>query len=153
MLERLRMVGRYAVPLAALLVMVVGLWPQRAAPNAEARVEAIASNLKCPACAGASVADAESGIARDFYVVIADQVATGMSDGEIYDYWTARFGEQALLSPPTQGWGLLLWGLPLTGIGIGLAAMAGLRRQGRLGPPGDGAEEPAEGSRLEERVP
>lgn len=153
MLERLRIVGRYGVPIAALVVMVVGLWPQGAPRSDEARVEAIASNIKCPACSGASVADAESGIARDFYVVIADQVATGMSDGEIYGYWTARFGEQALLSPPTRGWGLLLWVLPLAGIGLGVGAMAGLKRRTRSEPAGSNAEDQPEVPRLEERVP
>jgi cytochrome c-type biogenesis protein CcmH len=153
MIERLRMVGRYGIPIVAVVVMVVGLWPQGTAPSADARVEAIASNIKCPACGGASVSDAESGIARDFYVVIADQVATGMSDGEIYDYWTARFGEQALLSPPTRGWGLLLWILPVAGVALGVAAVAGLRRRGLASSTPDEPASEAGDSRLEEPVP
>lgn len=134
MASRLRRLLSYLVPLGAVLIMVVGLWPEGAPLSDEVRVETIASNIKCPACGGASVADAESGIARDFYDFIGEQVAAGMSDGEIYEYWAARFGRQALLSPPTTGWGLSLWVLPAAGLVVGAMATAGLRRRSRSEP-------------------
>lgn len=132
--RRVRKLLGSIVPVGAVLIMVVGLWPEGVPLSDEARVELIASNIKCPACGGASVADAESGIARDFYDFIGEQVAAGMTDGEIYEYWAARFGRQALLSPPVSGWGLSLWILPAAGLVLGAMATAGLRRRNRTEP-------------------
>lgn len=116
-----------------LAVIVIVLLPGNEARTPEQRSHEIASNIKCPSCNGASIADANSSVARDLQVVIREQVDAGLSDADIYDYFVARYTEAALLSPPTSGWGLLLWLLPVVGLGIGVVVIMG-RRRGRSTP-------------------
>lgn len=46
-------------------------------------------------------------------------VAEGQSDRQVYDYFSARYGQFVLLDPPKQGANLLLWAGPLLALGAG----------------------------------
>ena len=121
------------------VVIVVGLLPGNAAPATDAeRAHAIAANLRCPFCSGESIADAPAEVARDLQVFIAEKVAEGWSDDEIYDYFVARYTERVRLDSRFQGWGAALWLTPVALAGVGVAAMLNRRRR----PSGDGAEVP-----------
>lgn len=130
--SRKRTLVALGVVAAALVYMVVALWPQSDEVLTDAeRTEQIASKIRCPFCNGESIADATSQVARDLEIVIGEQVAAGMSNDEIFDYFAARYGENLLLDPPLLGWGVALWVVPL------LAAFGGvllvMRRRRRLG--------------------
>jgi cytochrome c-type biogenesis protein CcmH len=130
MSERARNVFTGTVSVAALLVMVVGLWPQaEATTDPSERSGAIAARLKCPFCAGESLADAQSGIARDLRTLIDERVASGATDAEVFDEFVDRYGEQILLDPPRTGWGVGLWLVPLLIAGLGVWAILGSRRR------------------------
>jgi cytochrome c-type biogenesis protein CcmH len=130
MSERARNVFTATVSFAALLVMVVGLWPQaEVTTDPSERSDAIAARLKCPFCAGESLADAQSGVARDLRTLIDERVASGASDAEVIDEFVDRYGEQILLDPPRTGWGVGLWLVPLLVVGLGAWAILGLRRR------------------------
>jgi cytochrome c-type biogenesis protein CcmH len=130
MSERARNVFTGTISFAALLVMVVGLWPQaEATTDPSERSDAIAARLKCPFCAGESLADAQSGVARDLRTLIDERVASGASDAEVIDEFVDRYGEQILLDPPRTGWGVGLWLVPLLIAGLGVWAILGLRRR------------------------
>ncbi len=118
----------FGVMAALLAVIVIALVPGDRPQTADDRVREIASNIKCPACNGASIADAQSSVARDLLGVIRDQVEAGLSDADIYDYFVARYSEAALLSPPGGGWGLWLWVLPLAALALGVVVVLGRRR-------------------------
>ncbi|NNF69865.1 MAG: cytochrome c-type biogenesis protein CcmH [Acidimicrobiia bacterium] len=121
---------RWAVAAAAIVTMVVGLWPQATAVTAGDRVESLASSIRCPLCGGESIADAPSQVARDLEAVIAEKVAAGESDEDIRAFFVARFGEVALLDPPLDGWGIALWAIPIAGLVFGIAAIGGRLRPG-----------------------
>ena len=121
---------RWAVAAAAIVTMVVGLWPQATAVTTGDRVESLASSIRCPLCGGESIADAPSQVARDLEAVIAEKVAAGESDEEIRAFFVARFGEVALLDPPLDGWGIALWAIPIAGLVFGIAAIGGRLRPG-----------------------
>jgi len=128
-MTEMRRVAAWVIPLAALAVIVVGLWPRQATSvGDDDRAAAIAANLACPFCIGESIASSTSGIARDLRALIAEQVAQGRTDAEIYGFFVASYGEQVLLDPSFAGWGFALWALPLGALCIGVLAVLRLRR-------------------------
>ena len=132
MFERTRRLVALAIPVAAVLVIVIGLWPRtETTTDPEARARGLAAGLKCPFCSGESLADSTSSVARDYRVLIGELVAAGRTDDEIEDEFVARFGEQILLDPPGTGWGMALWAAPLAVAVLGGLAILGLRRRSR----------------------
>jgi len=125
-----RRLVRFVLPAIALIIIVAGLWPQPSvAPTDAQRVDALASSIRCPFCGGESIADAPSQIARDLEVIIAEQVAEGLTDDEVYRYFEARYGEAALMDPPLTGWGWVLWAGPLAVFIAGGYAIVRRRRR------------------------
>lgn len=149
--ESVRRFLRILIPAVALAVIVAGLWPQPSVPPTDAaRVDALASNIRCPFCGGESIADAPAQIARDLEVIIAEQVADGRSDDEVYAYFEARYGEAALMDPPLFGWGWVLWAGPLVLLIGGAYAIAGRRR--RAAPVAVGGPPELERRRIEDQL-
>lgn len=129
MSEKLGVGAWLIVPAIALAVIVVGLWPTATEADAEARAHALAESLKCPICAGESIAVSQTDLAADLRTLIADEIAAGRTDTEIRDLFVRNYGEQVLLDPPVGGWGAALWAVPLALAFGGAAAVLGLRRR------------------------
>ena len=111
--------------------IVIGLLPQdTASETPEQRSHRIASELRCPFCNGESIADAQSSIAADLRDLIEEQVASGMTDDQIFDYYISVYDDRVLLSPPLFGWGTVLWALPLLVAGGGVVALLRRKRVG-----------------------
>src|SRR5262245_52565138 len=87
----------------------------------EARVQRLGKQLRCPVCQGVSIADSPSSIARAQLDKVRELVAAGKSDQEIFDYFVARYGEFALLSPKKEGATSLLWLAPVLMLIFGVA--------------------------------
>ena len=120
------------VPVIALGVLVVGLWPGNdPTPDPEARAYNLSIRLKCPICAGESIAGSQTDLAKDLRARIDDEIAAGSTDDEIIAMFVASYGEQVLLDPPSTGWGVALWAVPLGVLVIGGVAIFGLRRKDR----------------------
>jgi cytochrome c-type biogenesis protein CcmH len=128
MSERTRVLPWLALPVVALVVIVVGLWPTEAPADPEGRAHALATSLKCPICAGESIAASQTDLAADLRLLIADEISAGASDDEIRAMFVASYGEQVLLDAPGGGWGVALWAVPLMLAILGGVAIAGLRR-------------------------
>ncbi len=130
MSERRRGLVWLIVPVIALGVLVVSLWPGETGPeDPEARAYNLAISLKCPICAGESLAGSQTDLAKDLRARIDAEIAAGRTDEEIIDSFVAAYGEQVLLDPPSTGWGVMLWALPVAVLIIGAAAIFGLRRK------------------------
>jgi len=128
MSRRLRNSVYAGVIVGLLAFVVIGLIPRDSTPETAAeRSHRIATQLRCPFCNGESIAEAQSSIGADLRALIDEQIASGMSDDEIFDFYVGRYTERVLLSPPLVGWGLALWLLPLIVLGGGVVAL--LRRQ------------------------
>ncbi|HEY2564749.1 MAG TPA: cytochrome c-type biogenesis protein CcmH, partial [Acidimicrobiales bacterium] len=110
-----------AVLIVALLIGS-GIFSSKPLTRAQ-RVEVIASGIKCPSCEDLSVADSNAQTAVTVRTAIAAQVAAGRTDQQIDDYLVARYGTAIVLTPPTSGWSLVVWILPLVG---GVVAVGGL---------------------------
>ncbi len=118
------------VPVVAVAIIIVGLWPgDQAAADPEARAYSLAIRLKCPICAGESLAGSQTDLAKDLRVRIDDEIAAGRTDQEIIGMFVVNYGEQVLLDPPSTGWGVVLWVVPLGVLAVGAVAVLGLRRK------------------------
>lgn len=120
-----------AVLAAALGVGVVGSRP--AATPAE-QVTDVGLTIRCPACAGESVAQSDADVARQIRVDIAQRLQQGQTPDQIRAYYAGRYGDWVLLTPSGSGLTGLVWILPVV---LAVVAGAGLvfvfRRWSRSG--------------------
>ena len=122
-LLRRRRLG-WGLALVALAVLLTyGSLDDRSTPSDAERAAEIARSLRCPQCAGESVAESNVSVAREIRADIARRVDAGQSDDEIRASYATLYGEAILLTPPSTGFGSLVWILPAI---VGLTAAAGL---------------------------
>lgn len=87
--------------------------PTAADPVLEARVNALAAELRCLVCQNQSLADSHAALAVDLKNQVREQMRAGRSEREIVDYMTARYGDFILYRPPFKATTWLLWVGPL----------------------------------------
>ena len=125
-----------ALGLAAGLALAqaqVASQPPALDPKTEARVMAIAAELRCLVCQNQTIADSDAGLARDLRQIIREQLAAGRSEREILDFMAQRYGDFVLYRPPLKPTTWLLWAGPAVMALIGALALAiTLRRRQRL---------------------
>jgi cytochrome c-type biogenesis protein CcmH len=69
----------------------------------DARVEAVASTLRCPVCQNLSVADSPSGLAGEMRRTIEERLRAGDGPAEIRADFAAAYGPWILQAPPKEG--------------------------------------------------
>ena len=79
----------------------------------------IFKNLRCLICQGQSVADSNSEFAQTIKLVVKDQIRSGKSEREIYDFLIEKYGEWIVYKPPFNKVNFLLWLLPYLTFVIG----------------------------------
>ena len=104
--------------LVALVLAVPAAASERHPTLAELEGEII-----CPTC-HTTLDQSDAPIARRIKQFISARIAAGDTKSEIKAKLVAQFGEGILASPPTHGFGLLAWILPIAGI-LGAAAVLG----------------------------
>jgi cytochrome c-type biogenesis protein CcmH len=82
-------------------------------PELQARYEHIIEEVRCLKCQNQSIKDSNAFLAGDLRREIRRMLAEGKSDGEIYDFLVARYGEFALYRPRMSGKTLVLWIAPI----------------------------------------
>jgi len=88
------------------------------------RVSRIASEVRCPTCAGQSAEQSDAPAAKAVRAFIAEQVQAGQTDGQIERQLRDRYGSDILLRPPASGVAGLVWVLPVAGLVLALAGLA-----------------------------
>ena len=122
------------------LFMVILLLPSLAAageaaplaenPQAEARLKALAVELRCLVCQNQTLADSNAPLAEDLRREVREMIAKNMSDKEIIDFLVTRYGDFVLYRPPLKTTTTLLWVGPfLLLIGGAIALVMALRRR------------------------
>lgn len=119
MSDQLRRYVGWAVALAAAAVIVIGLIPEPAAADPDARELHLAERIACPWCHGQSLAESDSQVAKDLVVILREKVDEGWTDDQIYAFFSSSYGEQVLLDPPLTGWGIALWSVPAVALVAG----------------------------------
>lgn len=114
------------VLLAVVVIAVLSMatFSTRSAPTAQDRVNAIAATVKCPVCAGESVAVSNAPASLEIRKQIAEQVQQGQTDDQIRSYYAAKYGEAILLTPSASGINALVWILPVVALALGIAGLA-----------------------------
>jgi cytochrome c-type biogenesis protein CcmH len=115
----LRRMAGWGIAVAAIVVMVIGLLPREAKADPEQRAIGLEQRLACPLCQGQSLAESDSQVAEDLKVILRQKIDDGLTDGQIYDFFAARYGEHIVLEPPLLGWGTVLWAAPLLALFVG----------------------------------
>ena len=91
--------------------------------TSEERARGIAESIKCPMCAGQSVADSNAPSAANIRTEIVRRIEAGQTDDQIRDGIASIYGDDLLLTPPRSGVGGLVWFLP---VALFVAAVGGL---------------------------
>jgi cytochrome c-type biogenesis protein CcmH len=104
-------------------------------PTAAQRAASIDSVVRCPTCEDLSVAQSTAPAAQTVRATVAKQIAEGRTDQQIESYLVDRYGSSIELDPPTSGWSLLVWLLPLLGGALAVTALVVVlvRRRGAAG--------------------
>ncbi len=111
----------------ALLALMATLPALAQTPSVD-QVNAVAKKLSCPTCTGINVADCPTETCAQWRSQIGQMLAEGKSEPQILDYFSSRYGDQVLQVPPTRGFFVWVWALPVAAIAIGLVLLAfGLR--------------------------
>jgi cytochrome c-type biogenesis protein CcmH len=94
-------------------------------PALEREAREIETLLIAPCCWNQQVSEHQSAVVEEVKKDIREQLAAGRSRQEILDAFVARYGKKILAEPPAQGFGLLVYVVPLVVFavsGIGLTA-------------------------------
>ena len=118
---------RIVAALAAALVSC-GALARDATPLAEdskveARLTAIAEELRCLVCQNESLIASRADLAMDLKRQVREQIRAGKSDDEIRDYMVQRYGDFVLYRPPFKTSTLLLWAGPFLLLLAGFVAI------------------------------
>ena len=73
----------------------------------------ITKNLRCLICQGQSVYDSDSEFAISLKLVVKDKIKEGLSEDQIYNFLTDKYGEWILYDPKLNKNTYFLWFLPL----------------------------------------
>jgi cytochrome c-type biogenesis protein CcmH len=95
----------------------------------EARVRAVASELRCPVCQGESIQDSPAALAQEMRAIVREQLAAGRTPDEVKAYFVDKYGEWILLRPKAHGWNMLVYVLPLAALLVGGAVVARATRR------------------------
>jgi cytochrome c-type biogenesis protein CcmH len=109
--------------LVLLVALVIGVAGSRGPRTNTDRVNAIASEFKCPTCRSESVETSNAQTARIIRADIARRVEAGQTDDEIRAFLISRYGQDLLLTPASTGASSLVWILPVVAL---VFAVAGL---------------------------
>lgn len=99
-------------------------------PLVEARLKALAVELRCLVCQNQTLADSNAPLAEDLRREVREMIAKDMSDKEIIEFLVTRYGDFVLYRPPLKATTTLLWVGPfLLLIGGATALILALRRR------------------------
>ena len=119
------------------LILLVGLAPAReAAPRAEdpaveARLVAIADELRCLVCQNESLASSHAELAEDLRREVRGLIRDGKSDAEVKRFLVDRYGDFVLYRPEVKPLTWALWFGPFALLVLALVVLGRYLRQRR----------------------
>ena len=101
-------------------------------PVLEAKVMALAEELRCLVCQNETIAASHADLAVDLRKQIRQKLQQGQTEGQILDFMVQRYGDFVLYRPPVKSSTWLLWGGPFLLLAVALAALVLNVRRRRL---------------------
>ncbi len=118
-------------------------------PVLEARVLAIAEELRCLVCQNETIAASQADLAVDLRKQIRLKLKAGQSQQQIIDFMVARYGDFVLYRPPLKASTLLLWLGPFALLLLAaFVLVANIRRRRRAGQADTWSPEQAQRARV-----
>ena len=138
------MSARWVIPALLVWFTAAALGAQARPPadsTLDARVRAVASELRCPVCQGESIQDSPAELAQEMKAIVREQLAAGRSPDEVKQYFVEKYGEWILLRPRAHGWNVLVYLLPVLALlGGGAVVARSARRWAKASASGSPAE-------------
>ena len=85
------------VPLILLSILIIT--PIFFFEDTDSRYEKLSKSILCPVCQGETIYDSPSEYAEDMRIILREQIDSGLTDDEIYNYWVIRYGERIITNP------------------------------------------------------
>ncbi len=124
------------VVLAVIVVLGLGfsLLSANRNPSPQARITQIESQVKCPSCEGVSALDATTAAAHAVRSFVAESVASGKTNAQIFATLENTYGPSILLTPPASSGGTFVAALPFVFVVVmvSLIGFFGYRRRQKL---------------------
>lgn len=114
------------VVLGLVAVVALAIGSRSAGPSSdEERLWSIADGVRCPQCAGQSVADSDAPASKALRDQIRADIEAGRSDDTIRARLAAgAYGEDILLNPPRRGFAALVWVVPVAVVVVAFGGLA-----------------------------
>ena len=84
------------------------------------KVKKLTLELRCMTCQNQSVYDSDSDFAKDLKIIVKEKFKEGLSESEIKNFLTQRYGEYILFKPYFTPKNLILWLFPFILVGFSL---------------------------------
>ena len=94
------------------LIFLIFSYCSYASENIDDKVKRLTLELRCMTCQNQSVYDSDSDYAKDIKKVVEEKFKQGLSEKEIKDVLTERYGEYILFRPYFNSKNLILWLFP-----------------------------------------
>lgn len=72
----------------------------------------ILKNLRCLVCQGQTISDSNSDFAKIIISVVDDKIQEGLTEKEIYQFLSEKYGDWILFNTPFKKSSYILWLLP-----------------------------------------
>jgi cytochrome c-type biogenesis protein CcmH len=108
--------------------------PAASDPVLEAKMIALANELRCLVCQNETLAASQASLAVDLKNQIREKIRAGESNETIIAYLVERYGDFVLYRPPLKGTTVLLWAGPFGLLIIAIGVLAYFVRRRREDP-------------------
>lgn len=130
----LRKWGPWGV-LVAIAVIVLALGVHRSShPDLDARVQSVASQVRCPVCDGETVAQSQAAPSVEIRNQIREDLQSGESQAQILSGLVKAYGPGILEKPQASGVSLFVWVIPVVAVMAGAGGLVLVLRRWRSGP-------------------
>jgi cytochrome c-type biogenesis protein CcmH len=119
-----------SIRLFALLLLALAFAAPAAASELHPTLPELEHEVMCPTC-HTLLELSHAPVAERMRVFIRARIAHGETKSEITSQLVGEFGEGVLAAPPTRGFGLLAWLLPIAGLLAAAAVVAIVARHWR----------------------